>query len=83
MYRVHHFLSAPPDETKLWRYLDLSQFLWLLSRRALYFAKVSEFDDLWEGVLPTGAVIGLKRAFAQILGGEEPPRGDAGRNNPQ
>jgi hypothetical protein len=68
MHRVHHFLSAPPNDTKVWRYLDLSHFLWLLSRRALYFASVLEFDDLWEGALPTGAIVGGQACIRAGLG---------------
>jgi hypothetical protein len=74
MYRVHNFLTTPTDDTKVWRYLDLAHFLWLLRSRTLYFASALEFEDEWEGVLPTGAIIGLKRAFGQVLGIEQPAR---------
>jgi hypothetical protein len=54
-------LSTPPDATKLWRYLDLYHFLWLLSQQALYFANVNQFGDHWEGALPTGSIEGINR----------------------
>ena len=60
MYHVYPMLTTPPDSTKLWRYLDLSHFLWLLSRRSLYFANVRQFDDHWEGALPAGTVAALE-----------------------
>jgi hypothetical protein len=62
MYRAHESLSTPSDDTKLWRYLDLSHFLWLLSQQALYFANVKEFaDDAWEGALPAALLESIKR----------------------
>jgi hypothetical protein len=70
-------LITPPDDTKLWRYLDLSRFLWLLSRKSLYFANIGEFlDDKWEGTLPKATIQGLKR-FLRISAekhGERPPK---------
>jgi hypothetical protein len=82
MYQAHHLLSTPPDDTKLWRYLDLSHFLWLLSRKSLYFANLGEFlDDKWEGTLPETTIQGLKR-FLRIFAekhGERPPKEEAER----
>jgi hypothetical protein len=39
---------------KLWRYMNLSQFLWMLSERAIYFSTLAELEDKWEGALPAG-----------------------------
>ena len=68
MYRAHSLLTTPPDHVKLWRYVDLSHFLWFfINRRSLYFANVAEFDDRWEGALPAGTVEGLKRYFHSAI----------------
>ena len=69
MYRVHPLLRTPPDDARLWRYTDLSQFLWLLSKESLYFAKVKEFGDRWEGALPTGSIEAIRRRgdFLRLL----------------
>jgi hypothetical protein len=67
MYREHELLRTPPDATKLWRYLDLSHFLWFLSQQALYFANLIEFDDRWEGAIPAGTSEGLKRAYLSAV----------------
>jgi hypothetical protein len=77
MYRHTKILYTPPDDTKLWRYTDLSQFLWLLSRHSLYFAHLSKFDDHWEGAIPAGSIEGLIRAYTSgaqkhALSGEIP-----------
>jgi hypothetical protein len=52
MYREYPLLATPADDKKLWRYMDLSQFLWLLYRKSLYFSELGEFTDKWEGALP-------------------------------
>ncbi len=59
------------DDARLWRYMNLSQFLWLLSERSLYFATLAEFEDKWEGVPPLRSLEGFQQAQtarAQDLG---------------
>jgi hypothetical protein len=66
MYRAHQLLNTPQDDTKLWRYLDLFHFFWLLSRQSLYFANLVEFsDDKWEGALPAGMEEALRRMYRE------------------
>lgn len=62
MYSKHLSLRTPAGKARLWRYLDLSEFLWLLFARALYFACLTEFDDKWEGKLTAATVEALKHA---------------------
>jgi hypothetical protein len=45
-------LEVPPDDTKLWRYLDLSCFISLISQCTLHFSLLEDFEDSWEGTLP-------------------------------
>ena len=40
---------AEPQDTLLWRYMNIDKLLKLLETENLYFCKVSEFDDLNEG----------------------------------
>jgi hypothetical protein len=48
-------LGCPPDTTRLWRYMTLSRFLFLVKEGKLYFSKLAEFtDDPYEGTLPKG-----------------------------
>jgi hypothetical protein len=58
-YTERDIFQTPSDTSRLWCYLDLSEFLWLLQARALYFARVTEFDDKWEGKLPKSFSEGL------------------------
>lgn len=39
------------DEQKNWRYMDLTKFIHLLTHEYIYFHKVSEFQDKYEGSL--------------------------------
>jgi hypothetical protein len=43
-------------QLKIWRYMDLAKFVSLISRRELYFACVSDFQDPYEGVYPKSYV---------------------------
>ena len=44
--------EVPPDNARVWRYMDLGRFLWLIHHRAVYFSRPSETLDPWEGVPP-------------------------------
>ena len=57
MYREFgSVLYCPPDATRLWRYMTLSRFLWLVKESKLYFSRLAEFtDDPYEGTLPKEA----------------------------
>jgi hypothetical protein len=40
--------EVPALDDKLWRYMDLSKFISLISKKAIYFAAVSSFEDPYE-----------------------------------
>ncbi len=42
-------LIEPPEETKIWRYLDVSKFVFMLSKRALVFSRADKLNDPFEG----------------------------------
>jgi len=60
VYQPHASLNTPGDDVKLWRYMDLSRFLHLLSEREVYFSKLREFEDKWEGVVPNSLLEAIK-----------------------
>jgi hypothetical protein len=41
--------EVPPQTTSLWRYMDLAKFLYLLRDKSLYFARLDQLGDSWEG----------------------------------
>ncbi len=70
-----------PETTTLWRYMNLSQFLWMLNERALYFATLAEFDDSWEGVLPSRSIERAReRGAARAIELRIPEKAAAGGN---
>lgn len=46
------FFALPNPDTRIWRYMDLGQFLYMVKTRRLTLTPVSKLDDAWEGVLP-------------------------------
>ncbi len=51
---------APPDETIVWRYLDLEKLLAILSSRKLHFTRLDQFKDPWEGATPDAVIAEIK-----------------------
>lgn len=50
MYSPHPIFRAPQDpSTRVWHYMDLFKFLWMLDSSALYFARLDTLDDPFEG----------------------------------
>ncbi len=52
MFQAHPDFETPPDEARVWRYMDVGRFLALLKTKVLYFARTSELNDPWEGAPP-------------------------------
>lgn len=40
------------DNRIIWKYMDFAKFMSLISQNALYFSRVDQFNDQWEGVPP-------------------------------
>ena len=47
----HSDYYFPPFTKPIWRHMDYIQFISLLAKRALHFARASTFPDLFEGAL--------------------------------
>src|SRR5438270_12340311 len=52
MYKEHPYLLPPDLASVLWRYVDLPQLLWVLESRALWFSRLDQFEDPYEGAPP-------------------------------
>ncbi|HET6840756.1 MAG TPA: DUF2971 domain-containing protein [Candidatus Angelobacter sp.] len=61
MYETHPNLISPTDNTRLWRFMDLSKLLWLLSNSALYFCRLDLLRDPYEGVMSKMSFAGYER----------------------
>jgi hypothetical protein len=61
MYEAHSEIDTPPDDTVIWRYMDLERLLALLRSRSLYLCRLDHLRDPWEGLWPT-TVLGSIRS---------------------
>lgn len=55
MYKPHPvFKPELSDNTRLWRYMDFTKFVSVLSTRSLFFVRLDKLteDDPWEGTFP-------------------------------
>lgn len=47
---------VPDDDEPLWRYIDFTQFVYIIEERSLWFSATDNFTDKWEGGLTTRQV---------------------------
>jgi hypothetical protein len=60
----HEAFPQPSDpSTKVWRYLDFAKLVALLIRRELFFARLDQLPDQFEGTLP----VRTKEALTELL----------------
>ena len=52
LFESHPVFTSPKSNAKIWRYIDFSKFVNMLDRNALFFARASELDDPYEGIMP-------------------------------
>ncbi|MDY0384039.1 hypothetical protein [Trichlorobacter sp.] len=52
MYKQHQAFKLPPETTIIWRYMSFGQFSWLIAHENLYFSRLDQHEDGWEGFMP-------------------------------
>jgi hypothetical protein len=46
----HHVFAAPTDENiKIWRYMDFTKFLSFVDKKTLFFTRIDQLEDKFEG----------------------------------
>lgn len=46
------FFKPPANAlVRVWRYMDLKKFVWMLDNKALYFPRVTTMNDPYEGTI--------------------------------
>jgi hypothetical protein len=66
----HDSFPQPEDPTvRVWRYLDLPRFIWLLSTGALAFARMDSLEDPFEGSIPPAVYEAWKSRNAELVAG--------------
>ena len=51
MYREHSSFKSPPDDTTIWRYMDLTKYLSMLETQSLFFSTPNNLGDPFEGAI--------------------------------
>ena len=64
--------QPPSEELVIWRYVDFTKFLDLLETKALFFSRVSELDDPFEGSFPSAQTV-LERLKGALAPSGFPP----------
>lgn len=75
MYEVHPYLLQPHDEDKLWRYMTLANFVALLVEKYLFFSKLENLEDPFEGA-PPPMIVGVLQAVQTIRRQHSNARGE-------
>lgn len=65
--KLHDDLESPLDDTIIWRYMELSQFLDILVNKQIYFPNMNVLSDKYEGNIPKN-ILEQKRAELEIKG---------------
>jgi hypothetical protein len=73
MYKPHEVWEIPAPETVIWRYMDLTKLLAIVSNKVLYFPNLTRLDDKYEGYTPVPTPEELRQ---HLLPGFKPPNPD-------
>jgi len=59
--RLQHPCFTQPGNVsiRVWRYMDLPKFIWLLKKKQLYMSRLDKLDDLYEGSLTPKTIEGI------------------------
>lgn len=68
MYLENSLISKPDGEDiKIWRYLDIPEFLSIIDKRALFFSRAEYLGDSFEGSIPQSKdQINLNKHFGRV-----------------
>ena len=58
-------IETPPDDSVIWRYMDLERFLALLTSEALHLCRIDCFRDPWEGSWPQSVIDGARKNWQE------------------
>ena len=83
MYKEHKLFVTPPDDTKIWRYMDFIKFVDIIDRNKLFFPTADRLGDPFEGSFPKAYIdyfnANLDKIFLpetwDLINREEAPKG--------
>jgi hypothetical protein len=72
MYQKHKIFEPElSNNTRLWRYMDFTKYVSMLSTRSLFFVRLDKLRDRWEGKYPkkqwTRLIEAAKQALNEII----------------
>lgn len=70
MYVEHPKAITPPDDTVIWRYMTFAQFVNILETKTLWFSRIKNFEDPWEGARTIPFLRALKERLPTLVGKE-------------
>ena len=50
-YVTHSFFEPPPDNTRIWRFMNFHKFVSMVTNSSLYFSRLDQLGDPFEGLL--------------------------------
>lgn len=53
MYEEHRAFETPQEACIVWRYMSFAKFAWLIATGYLYFSRLDQHTDEWEGLVST------------------------------
>jgi hypothetical protein len=63
----HRLIDTPPDETRIWRYLDFTKLVSLFETCTLRLTRGDKFEDRFEAAVPVGDRAAGRDYFARAL----------------
>lgn len=81
MYSSHPYLNEPAPDTSLWRYMDFAKFIEILETRALFFSRLTSFEDPFEGHPPRTVVDAVRTVLTGLSVQETAQRTATAKHN--
>lgn len=66
MNEKNKYLETPTDDTIIWRYMDFPKLLSIFTKKALWFSRMDNLTDEYEGTLPTENFTKLWDAYKKL-----------------
>ncbi len=67
MFEKHPQFETPPDDTVIWRFMDLTKFLAMLAHRSLFFCQANKLEDPYEGTWPKAYITGIMESMKKTF----------------
>lgn len=59
--------TKPPENTRLWRFMDFTKFVHMLQSESLYFCRIDQLDDPFEGTFTEATIRDSEKLLDNLL----------------